>query len=281
MNEFQFTPARGGRPTRRERRGRQTSFNSRPRVAGDGDPCHAHNLTIVSIHARAWRATRVCGGCARSHCVSIHARAWRATCAARAYPSTPCSFNSRPRVAGDQPFLLSISIPQGFNSRPRVAGDMGEEQRGEVPEVSIHARAWRATPRPSRRSRSCTRFNSRPRVAGDTRRSTSARRSTQFQFTPARGGRQSASESASARGHSFNSRPRVAGDTHIRRNATCHVSFNSRPRVAGDPIVEPSELSCRFQFTPARGGRPQKIVSFLFAEALQKACNADSISFSP
>lgn len=37
----------------------------------------------------------------------------------------------------------------------------------------------------------------------------------------------------------------------------------------------------QFQFTPARGGRPQKIVSFLFIEALQKACNADSIPFLP
>lgn len=36
-----------------------------------------------------------------------------------------------------------------------------------------------------------------------------------------------------------------------------------------------------FQFTPARGGRPQKIVSFLLAEALQKAYNADSIPFLP
>lgn len=56
----------------------------------------------------------------------------------------------------------------------------------------------------------------------------------------------------------------------------------SRPRVAGDTaLLDVRVTVSSFQFTPARGGRPQKIVSFLFIEALQKACNADSIPFLP
>ena len=77
---FQFTPARGGRP-----RGVRTvvaggRFNSRPRVAGD----RKHYVIgiapqLVSIHARAWRATFAHVSAVDPVFVSIHARAWRAT----------------------------------------------------------------------------------------------------------------------------------------------------------------------------------------------------------
>ena len=98
---FQFTPARGGRRTSRRAPPASRSFNSRPRVAGDLDGCAkgragkcfnsrprvAGDLlrlrngieTLVSIHARAWRATRPVRVGVLEPPVSIHARAWRAT----------------------------------------------------------------------------------------------------------------------------------------------------------------------------------------------------------
>ena len=79
-NMFQFTPARGGRPVRRDRSRRRKMFQFTPERGGR--PAWFLSTTSqqgVSIHARAWRATSV--------------RAFT-----RTHP--PC-FNSRPRVAGD------------------------------------------------------------------------------------------------------------------------------------------------------------------------------------
>ena len=98
-------------------------FNSRPRVAGD-----ERELKRVALRG-----------------VSIHARTWRATDAQMRY-ATSIGFNSRPRVAGDPAVGRGADSRRCFNSRPRVAGDV--EVRAVFPEhadVSIHARAWRAT----------------------------------------------------------------------------------------------------------------------------------------
>ena len=56
-------------------------------------------------------------------------------------------FNSRPHVAGDIGSTLAIFYCASFNSRPHVAGDSLRALRGDVGEVSIHARTWRATAR--------------------------------------------------------------------------------------------------------------------------------------
>ena len=55
--KFQFTPARGGRRQPRLRRFFRTSFNSRPREAGDSASAVGARHRRVSIHARARRAT--------------------------------------------------------------------------------------------------------------------------------------------------------------------------------------------------------------------------------
>ena len=143
-----------------------TSFNSRPRVAGDFREDEPELEALVSIHARAWRATHQASDDRNPCTVSIHARAWRATLLRWSYPPVNLCFNSRPRVAGD---LKAWIATAGYT-------------------VSIHARAWRATVvttkvtlvtvfqfTPARggrhagaSGRSCkSRFNSRPRVAGD------------------------------------------------------------------------------------------------------------------
>ena len=167
ISEFQFTPARGGRPSPCQMDPDGLLFQFTP--ARGGRPAHdeTHALDrLVSIHARAWRATSSLasllwkwafqftparGGrrawhpdCAVFALVSIHARAWRATAAspARAWRR---GFNSRPRVAGDLGLLLAFAV--------FVA-------------VSIHARAWRAT-LAVRHVAPTAGFNSRPRVAGD------------------------------------------------------------------------------------------------------------------
>ena len=98
-------------------------FNSRPRVAGDG----GHYTT-----------------CRMRSTVSIHARAWRATRQGRSMDCRRC-FNSRPRVAGDVTMVFVTASTRCFNSRPRVAGDNRNLSSKYLGAVSIHARAWRAT----------------------------------------------------------------------------------------------------------------------------------------
>ena len=123
--------------------------------------------------------------------VSIHARAWRAT---KGYyvVSNITLFQFTPARGGRRCASGATTRSRGFNSRPRVAGDILTASRTRARRVSIHARAWRATPGPWRRDRRCgvsiharawratssrpppvatiTSFNSRPRVAGDRRK---------------------------------------------------------------------------------------------------------------
>jgi hypothetical protein len=147
--KFQSTPAHGGR-----------------RDLGEGELA-AHD---VSIHARAWRATRHLGaGQLVAPYVSIHARAWRATTLGgdgillnKLFQSTPAlggrrfrmaaamrysaCFNPRPRMAGDLCHVAGQGNVQWFQSTPAHGGRHSGGQRftGRPP-VSIHARAWRAT----------------------------------------------------------------------------------------------------------------------------------------
>ena len=121
---FQSTPAHGGRPVLTV----EYTF-----------------ATQVSIHARAWRATRRSAVPSSAQRVSIHARAWRATGFAPLLWSKPICFNPRPRMAGD---FCARNCPcslRCFNPRPRMAGDQRHGVATVSPLVSIHARAWRAT----------------------------------------------------------------------------------------------------------------------------------------
>ena len=188
--------------------------------------------------------------------VSIHARAWRATIT-----------------------ISAVSSTLGFQFTPARGGRLNPFGYPSSHAVSIHARAWRATMRKTPCS-SPTCFNSRPRVAGDLLSSFLAGVRYSFNSRPRVAG-DCTPPRRSAPAGCFNSRPRVAGDRVGRPQGCSMQCFNSRPRVAGDKKYLSKGGSAEFQFTPARGGRPQKIVSFLFIEALQKACNADSIPFLP
>ena len=138
-NEFQFTPAHGGR-----------------QLVDDAIPAG-----VVSIHARAWRATRflwrVCG-CPH---VSIHARAWRATGVVCGQPEPPW-FQFTPAHGGRLVSLKASTVPVMFQFTPAHGGRPapvsvsrysfvfqftpahgGRPSRAAA--VSIHARAWRAT----------------------------------------------------------------------------------------------------------------------------------------
>ena len=232
-------------------------FNSRPRVAGDRRLGGHFQGARVSIHARAWRATPCAMRVSRSRNVSIHARAWRATLRpilpplpaavsihARAWRATSrvrnvCRhewFQFTPARGGRHSSRDGGPAMMGFNSRPRVAGDVRLPRLRADERVSIHARAWRATPPPAWHSRT-RRFNSRPRVAGDLAQLVYDTVPRGFNSRPRVAG-DIAYISHGKNAHSFNSRPRVAGDTNVIRNVDSSGGFNSRPRVAGDTPTE-------------------------------------------
>ena len=55
----------------------------------------------------------------------------------------------------------------------------------------------------------------------------------------------------------FNSRPYVRGDNDADALSAIAPDFNSRPYVRGDGRILPAGvISCKFQFTPLREGRP-------------------------
>ena len=230
---FQFTPARGGR------RG----------------PCGARPVEqLVSIHARAWRATRcrapgvplslrfnsrprvagdptrrrgdgrgrfqftpARGGRHASHSFAASWIVFQFTPARGGRPHSPSSatptwwFQFTPARGGRRHFYGHNQIVAVcFNSRPRVAGDQRIARVLECVEVSIHARAWRAT-----LGGGCRSY---PRVVSIHARAWRATRAfsslppfSLFQFTPARGGRHGRRARVAQPGR-FNSRPRVAGD---------------------------------------------------------------------
>jgi len=147
---------------------------------------------------------------------------------------------------------------QSFNPRPRAAGDDTLAQMIEHRDVSIHARARRATV-------DCVRGLVEGLVSIHAR----ARRATlhvaavsgqlkQFQSTPARGGRRVAHDATVRVGYyvSIHARARRATSLDCKA-AEKRESFNPRPRAAGDRRCGlQTEAENRFQSTPARGGRP-------------------------
>ena len=125
-------------------RARDVSIHARAKRATAIDKLMLWNYT-VSIHARAKRATRTTSArrptpwfqftparSGRQHQVagqsvplpvSIHARAKRATYPCASARRASCSFNSRPREAGDRRQGAGRRGAVRFNSRPREAGD--------------------------------------------------------------------------------------------------------------------------------------------------------------
>ncbi len=123
---------------------REEGFNSRPRVAGDLLAAHPPQPGVVSIHARAWRATGKRIGFGKGLLVSIHARAWRATRhSGTFFPTRLVSIHARAwRATLADRRLRAAEL---FQFTPARGGRHDDRQR---------RMRW-------------TRFNSRPRVAGD------------------------------------------------------------------------------------------------------------------
>ncbi len=184
---FQFTPAHGGRHRLAVSDVGPVSFNSRPRTAGD-------RLPAADARPRRFQFTPAHGGRRRSRrhgtsttsfqftpahggrleaapfavtfAVSIHARARRAT-SLRSLRRTTSAFQFTPAHGGRLPSPDNLKGPRKcFNSRPRTAGDGSADSVTGHAEVSIHARARRAT-RTIDTTHCHFSFNSRPRTAGD------------------------------------------------------------------------------------------------------------------
>ncbi len=163
---------------------------------------------------------------------------------------------------------LKVSlIRHSFNSRPRVAGDSKQPGTWANRNVSIHARAWRAThPVRGRLRRHQVSIHARAwratlgqqggaqlrpvsihaRAWRATRPRGTATCTPTFQFTPARGGRPRR-DCVGTSPVGFNSRPRVAGDQSYERRKIMHARFNSRPRVAGD-VPKRKKIKIRYSF---------------------------------
>ena len=136
-------------------------------MAGDADQSTETLHHIVSIHARAWRATvdgSMFAGLLKFQSTPAHGgRPDSVTLNAQ-----DDGFNPRPRMAGDWVTMWSNPTFSCFNPRPRMAGDCfgGWSTR---PKTCFNPRPRMAGDRGKRvrqTSRMC--FNPRPRMAGDT-----------------------------------------------------------------------------------------------------------------
>ena len=144
ITSFQFTPAHDGRPWPRCACIQSTGFNSRPRTTGDVVEHVTVHETVVSIHARARRATRHLGQ--ETYGIRFNSRP-RTTGdgLTAAIPPAFSLFQFTPAHDGRQKRARCAKCSASFNSRPRTTGD--RTALGGVPifVVSIHARARRAT----------------------------------------------------------------------------------------------------------------------------------------
>ena len=185
-------------------------FNPRPRAAGDWNTYECLSL---------------------GPCFNPRPRAAGDLRAARCRPRRT-RFNPRPRAAGDQCRLATSVSRFGFNPRPRAAGDgepLGWRGGGEV---SIHARARRATVAGPRTKLASSAFQSTPARGGRRQLSPRVPRALPFQSTPARGGRHVLRRQHSP-SCSFNPRPRAAGDHGACPHAAWRlVSIHARARRA-------------------------------------------------
>ncbi len=164
---FNSRPREAGDKFPRRRSARQPCFNSRPREAGDLRHQRERIVAAVSIHARARRAT-----------------------VDKFTQETGELFQFTP-ARGGRRCSSRVCIPSpGFQFTPARGGRHDDYGTGRlVYDVSIHARARRATGHPAQSPSRVIRFNSRPREAGDKSTFTSFTADNVFQFTPARGGR--------------------------------------------------------------------------------------------
>ncbi len=212
-SSFQSTPPHGGRlgpiPYLADAR---TSFQSTPPHGGRrAVRAIARDLGIVSIHAPARGATRICRR-ASTRPISFNPRPrtggdWSMSCSFRIM----LCFNPRPRTGGDPGDRVQRDQRTCFNPRPRTGGDRSHPGSSRLPPVSIHAPARGATMRRNRIS---------PLI--------------RFQSTPPHGGRLGSQLPPRAKNR-FNPRPRTGGDFARWDGRAGHPCFNPRPRTGGDP----------------------------------------------
>ena len=143
--------------------------------------------------------------------VSIHARAWRATRDPRGGHHSCARFNPRPRMAGDASVGIAKGGQQLFQSTTAHGGrpnDFGGEGWC-IPFQSTPAHGGRrvGSTSPPR----CGLFQSTPAHGGRRSLVSAMRREHLFQSTPAHGGRLCRPIGTSAMS-CFNPRPRMAGD---------------------------------------------------------------------
>ena len=235
----------------------RTSFNPRPRVAGDVIVVAISARMTVSIHARAWRATRRgpdCGSRAERF-QSTPARGGRRS--PTSLPHVPTlRFNPRPRVAGDRSITSNEQPTDQFQSTPARGGRLRcARVPGSSPMFqSTPARGGRLIFRA--KCRGPQSFQSTPARGGRRFHRPAASLSEPFQSTPARGGRLAGEtlegldawvsiHARAGRATHNQQEPVPASDVSIHArawratfvqaaSADPHSSFNPRPRVAGD-----------------------------------------------
>ena len=163
-------------------------------------------------------------------------------------------FQSTPARGGRHIGPETIAALDGFNPRPRGAGDAVLPQKIERQNVSIHARAGRATAAHHQQHPQRYRFNPRPRGAGDFCDLIGATARCCFNPRPRGAGDwQAGAHSSQVIG--FNPRPRGAGDAGSRTIRARTPRFNPRPRGAGDPVALVIGLASMIVSIHARAGR--------------------------
>ena len=167
--EFQFTPLREGRRSRRLQEKRSALyFNSRPCERGDAEPpgravstayfnsrpCERGDRRVrpkqghedISIHAPARGATRLSSAESPQPTISIHAPARGATICSGKQHLRGKHFNSRPCERGDGLCSRRAWLrTSNFNSRPCERGDHRGSLALAALYISIHAPARGAT----------------------------------------------------------------------------------------------------------------------------------------
>ncbi len=215
---FQFTPARGGRPPHGSPAATVPQFQFTPARGG------RHGVPQSSSAPPRFQFTPARGGRLWTDYlvpiyvdVSIHARAWRATCPAKAH-AEKAEFQFTPARGGRHKLLaFAFEFLLTFQFTPARGGrQIMFKVINILIQVSIHARAWRAT-ESAQVDNDLVPVSIHARAWRATLYAEQTGHAVQFQFTPARGGRPVCVSATRIDANGFNSRPRVAGDSALRR----------------------------------------------------------------
>ena len=130
-------------------------------------PITPRAVSMISIHAPAWGATRPAGSVAADYMISIHAPAWGAT-------RFPCPRSRASTISIHAPawgatrdLLADFMIISYFNPRTRMGCDPAILNCLLISSISIHAPAWGATDTLTPIRLLITDFNPRTRMGCD------------------------------------------------------------------------------------------------------------------